>query len=221
MKPALVGIFAHPDDESFGPCGTLHLYTKTHDVYIICATRGDAGQNNDLYKDNIDLALIREQELRDSAEVIGVKEVFFLDYKDGMLCNNIYHDIAGDVQKILDRIKPEILMTYDQSGISGHIDHITMSMVTSFIFEKVEYARTLLYFCLNESQRKLINSYFIYVPPGKKRNEIHKRVDVTSILEKKKEAIFKHVTQIKDAERILKRFLEQPKLEECFLVWEK
>ncbi|MBP9816108.1 PIG-L family deacetylase [Candidatus Woesebacteria bacterium] len=37
----IVAIFAHPDDEAFGPGGTLAKLSNEHDVYIICVTSGD------------------------------------------------------------------------------------------------------------------------------------------------------------------------------------
>lgn len=221
QKPSLVAIFAHPDDESFGPSGTLHMYTKTHDVYIICATRGDAGENNLKTGELSNLALIREQELRESSAVLGAKEVFFLDYKDGCICNSVYHQIADEVIKILDKIKPEILMTYEYRGVSGHLDHVAMSMITSFVFEKVDYAKTLLYFCLSEEHRKVFDEYFIHVPPGYSPSQIDKVVDITPIWDKKVEAIYKHKSQIKDAENIVKELRMLKTKDECFIVRNK
>jgi LmbE family N-acetylglucosaminyl deacetylase len=83
MKP-VVGIFAHPDDEAFGPSGTLAKFAKEgRDVYIICVTKGDAGDN---YSDKTNnLTDIREEELKASAKELGVKEVIFLDFKDSLL----------------------------------------------------------------------------------------------------------------------------------------
>ena len=98
MKP-IVGVFAHPDDEAFGPGGTLASFAKERDVYTICVTNGDAGQNSS--GKTKELAQIRRDELLASAEVLGIKKVFFLDYKDGTLCNNLYHEIAGKIQTIL------------------------------------------------------------------------------------------------------------------------
>jgi len=43
MKP-LVCIFAHPDDEAFGPGGTIAKFAKQRPVYLICATKGESGK---------------------------------------------------------------------------------------------------------------------------------------------------------------------------------
>jgi len=42
----IVAIFAHPDDEAFGPAGTLAKFAETNTVYLLCATKGHAGTNS-------------------------------------------------------------------------------------------------------------------------------------------------------------------------------
>lgn len=58
-KQKLVAIFAHPDDEAFGPGGTLALYAKTHDTYLICVTHGEAGHHHN--GDTTGLGSVREK----------------------------------------------------------------------------------------------------------------------------------------------------------------
>lgn len=132
-KKVVVGIFAHPDDEAFGPGGTLALFAKEKDVYVICATSGETATGTT----DATLGKERREELRKSCADLGVKEVFFLDYIDGTLCNNLYHEIAEKVTNILEKLQPETLITFEPRGVSGHIDHITMSMITQFIFPKI------------------------------------------------------------------------------------
>lgn len=220
QKPSLVAIFAHPDDEAFGPAGTLALYTKTHDVYILCVTCGEAGTNSDNPHSEKTLSEIRDHEVHDSAAVLGIKEVRMLEFPDGGLNNNLYHKIADKVINHLIALKPEIVITFEPRGISGHIDHIVVSMVTSYIFERTSYIRELHYYCISEDEQKTLQDYFVYVPPGYSHEEIDKVVDVSSVWDLKVNAIKKHVSQSKDGDRMLQYLANCPK-EELFIVKKK
>src|SRR5579872_864526 len=118
QRKTIVGIFAHPDDEAFGPGGTLAKFTKEgNDVYVICATNGETATGETDKK----LGIERQSELKKSCADLGVKKVFFLGYTDGTLCNNLYHEIAEKIRKILQKLQPDILITFEPRGISGHI----------------------------------------------------------------------------------------------------
>ena len=93
----VVGIFAHPDDEALGPSGTLALLAKDHEVYLLCVTSGEAAGRTPEEKRVI--GETRRKEVVDSARIIGIKEVFFLGYEDGCLCNSVYHQLAGEIGK--------------------------------------------------------------------------------------------------------------------------
>lgn len=214
-KKVVFAIFAHPDDESFGPGGTIAILAKTHDVYSICATRGEAGQDHST--ESGALSHKREQELRRASAHLGVKEVFFLDFIDGELKNNNYHAVAEKIMKLSDTFKPEIFLTYENGGVSGHIDHIAISMITSYVFYKKEYVKELHYFCLDEEQRGVGQTYFVYFPPGYPNSKITKRVDIMPVLDQKIAAIKEHKSQIKDVEVMLERH-KTKRLEECFII---
>src|SRR3989344_7591377 len=147
MKKVLVAIFAHPDDEAFGPSGTLAKFSKTHDVYIVCATGGEAGKNS-LSQTERKLSDIRKRELTASAKILGVKQVYFLGFEDGTLSNNLYHKLAAKIEKKLKVLKPETVLTFEPHGVSGHIDHITVSFVTTFIVNRLKTIENLYYYCI-------------------------------------------------------------------------
>jgi len=218
-KPSLFAIFAHPDDEAFGPAGTLAKYTETHDVYIICATRGDAGLN-DSGNNEASIDEIRELELRQSADILGVENVFFLDYKDGSLNNNQYHAVAEDIQRIIDEYRPEILLTYENRGVSGHLDHVAISLITHFVFHTVEYTKTLMSYVILKELSNSLRDYFIYVPHGFVRDEVDLIIDTTAFWPQKKQSIEAHKSQLKDRSRMLSVMEDAPK-EEYFLIEEK
>jgi LmbE family N-acetylglucosaminyl deacetylase len=210
MKPILA-IFAHPDDEAFGPAGTIAQMAVERDVYLVCVTDGGAGMNEG---DKGDLGDIRRRELGESAEILGVKQVFFLDYPDGSLSNSVYHEIAEKIQKIVDDVQPEVLLTFEPRGMTGHLDHIAVSMITSFVFEKSPNVLEVWQYCLDQQQRKAFgNDYFIYAPEGYTKEEISKMVDVSDVWDKKLEAINKHQSQKHDIEGFLKQNKDLPKVE--------
>lgn len=219
MRKTVVGIFAHPDDEAFGPGGTIALLAQKYDVYLICATRGESGQNHSTKLDG-HIGEIREKELQESAKVLGVKNVYFLDFLDGTISNNLYHKIAKKIQSIIEPLQPEILLTYEYRGVSGHLDHIAVSMITNYLFHHQDSVKKLMMYCLDTANTRQIQDYFIFFPPGYKHNEIDEVVDTSEVWETKVEAMKKHESQIKDIKQILPRLQKLPKREH-FLVKRK
>ncbi|MBP6044540.1 MAG: PIG-L deacetylase family protein [Microgenomates group bacterium] len=217
MKKVLC-IFAHPDDESFGPSGTIHLLTKTHEVYLVCITNGDAGKNSHKTS-KLPLAKIRQRELRASSKFLGTKKVFFLNYGDGSLNNLQYHDIAKKIKKISDRLKPETFITFEPRGVSGHLDHIAASMITSYVFERTPYVKKLMHYCLSKDQTSSMGEYFIYRPEGYSADEIDEVVDISTVRELKTASMYLHKSQVHDAQRIIKLFGNFTK--EHFIVTER
>jgi len=214
----IVGIFAHPDDEAFGPGGTLAEFSKENDVFVICVTDGDAAQKDKNAQKK--MGMVRRKELQESIKILGVKKVFFMGYHDGSLCHNLYHEIAEKLKKQLEKLKPQTVITFEPRGVSGHIDHIVVSMVVSFLFPKLPFIKTLLYYCIDESFRELIKDYFIHVPMGYKKSEIHKTVQTAHVWETKIRAMNKHQSQIHDLKKVLTWQLQAQK-QEYFLVVEK
>ena len=212
----IVGIFAHPDDEAFGPSGTIASLAKENNVYLICVTNGDAATG----KPDPELAKIRREELQKSSKILGVKEVFFLDFPDGSLSNNTYHIVAERIQKVLDTLQPQLLITYEPHGVSGHLDHIAVSMITSYIFEKVPYAKEVWYYCISKERTDAMEPYFIYYPPGYTQEQIDKIVYVSGVWEQKIQAMQQHESQKNDVERVLRNTNKFPK-EEYFLLKKK
>lgn len=211
----IVCVFAHPDDEAFGPGGTIAKLTKKNSVYIICVTNGDAGQSTIVSREH--LGDVREKELARSARILGVKKVFFLGFRDGSLSNNLYHVIAEKIERKVRRLDTNILITFEPRGVSGHIDHIVVSLVTTFVFEKLSGISMLWYYCSSDRLRSLVKNYFIYFPPGYKQTEIDMTVNISSVWDTKVRAMQQHTSQNDDIEKTLGWQSRVPK-EEYFLV---
>ena len=78
----VLAAFAHPDDEGFGPGGTLAMLAAAGSaVTLVCATNGDVGEISDPALATPEtLGQVRQQELRDAMAVTGVpgRQVFGL-----------------------------------------------------------------------------------------------------------------------------------------------
>ena len=82
--------FPHPDDESFGPGGTIAKYAREGaDVHYVCATRGEVGTvDPEMLKPYVhlpedqQLGALRGQELRNAADILGLTGLHYLGYRD-------------------------------------------------------------------------------------------------------------------------------------------
>lgn len=218
MKKILFGVFAHPDDEGFGPSGTLHLEAQSGtEVNLILVTDGAASTNHDTEGD---LVHDRLAEWRASAELIGATHTRALGYSDGEISNSNYLEIA---EKILHHILTALpeekfhldLMTFETGGISGHIDHIAVSYITTYVYLKLKekYPENqigkLRYFCLPNSLNQQANTNWLYMPKGKLSSEIDEIVDISAVIDRKLEIMRAHKSQKADMEAILKSQKDQ------------
>ena len=130
----LLAILAHPDDESLGIGGTLAKYAAEGvETYLICATRGERGWNGPADKNPglKVLGKIREEELMNAAQHLGLKEVIFLDYIDGDVDQVQPQKAIADITAVIRRIRPQVVVTFDLNGIYGHPDHIAVTQFTT------------------------------------------------------------------------------------------
>ncbi len=131
-------VIAHPDDESFYVGGTVARYAREGwDIHVIAVTsgeRGSSGEYGDVKKEA--LTLIRQDELRAAASVLGINHVTFLDFPDGELKDSTPGLIEEQVNRIMRKILPDIVITHDTTGINNHPDHIRVSFATTYAFQK-------------------------------------------------------------------------------------
>jgi len=208
MKKILMAVFAHPDDETFGPAGSLIHFAKTYEVYLVCATNGDRPE--------------RRGELLAAAKIMGIKRVDWLNFKDGSLCNNNYHKLAGKIEEKLRQYRPKIVMTFEPKGVSGHLDHVAVSLVTTFVVTKLKFVKQLLYFCELKRTIKLLKQnsgeYFIYVPPGYSRREADLVINTKKYWPRRLQAMACHKSQRGDSNRMVKTLTVLPKREHFLVI---
>lgn len=139
MRPRLLVVVAHPDDESFG-CGSVLAHAAAHQVEsVVCsATRGEAGEAAaHVALAGRPLAQVREDELRAAADILGVERVVLLDHHDsgmagdpepGSLVAVAPDSLAAEVRDLIDDVRPDVVVTLD--GRDGHRDHVAMRDAT-------------------------------------------------------------------------------------------
>ena len=152
MTKTLLAVLAHPDDESFGLGGTLALYaSKGYNTYYLCATRGEAGTVDEEHLRGFSsTAEMRTDELMRAAKHLGLKDVFFLGYRDSGMpgteenkhpdaqINHSIDEVAGRVVKYIREVKPDVVLTHDPIGGYKHPDHIHVHKATKLAFEKAD-----------------------------------------------------------------------------------
>lgn len=144
----LLVAFAHPDDESFGPAGTIVRYASQGvAVHYVCATRGEAGDvAPELLEGYDSLAELRTEELRCAAGHLGLASLHFLDYHDsGMenapenlnpasLMQALLEKVAEQITWLIRQIQPQVVLTHDPAGGYFHPDHIKVHQATVLAF---------------------------------------------------------------------------------------
>lgn len=140
-------VLAHPDDESFGMGGTLARYAAEGvEVHIAIATDGVAGSVAEGYEHTLaELAAVRAQELQAAVSILG-GHLHMLGYRDsgyigdpanenpGAFIQQNVAEVAGRIVALIREIRPQVVVTHDETGGYFHPDHIMCWKVTTPAF---------------------------------------------------------------------------------------
>jgi len=136
LQPKVVlGVGAHPDDLDFGFAGSAAAFAQQGaQVYYLIVTDGSKG-SADRAAVPEQLTALRRDEQRAAARILGVSDVFFLDYVDGTLQNTL--ELRRDIARFIRRLKPDVVVTMDPSvlyavehGFINHPDHRAAGQAT-------------------------------------------------------------------------------------------
>jgi LmbE family N-acetylglucosaminyl deacetylase len=104
-------IVPHADDIEFGAAGTIARWTEHGTEVTYCIVTDSASGSNAADADLAELVERRKREQRQAAEVLGVGDVRFLDYRDGILQPTI--DLRRDLTRIIREVRPQLVLTMD------------------------------------------------------------------------------------------------------------
>lgn len=174
-KLKVVCVGGHPDDPESGCSGTLARYAELgHDVTIIYLTRGERGI---VGKSLDEAAKIRSAECENACQIIGGKPLFFGQIDGATELTRVHVEA---MTKLLGNEKHDVVFTH--WPIDTHMDHQVASILTIRACMALKPHPDLYFFEVNtgsQSEGFLPNTY----------------VDVSSVLEKKKKALFAHESQ--------------------------
>lgn len=209
---SLMAVYAHPDDESFVPGGTIARYAfEGIKVTLVCATRGEEGMLGDPpLADRASLGKCREEELLGSCRVLGVDRICFLDLIDSRLGTYPHPDVEGKIVEVIRTVRPQVVITFGSEGITGHPDHAAISHFTTDAF--IDAGRPDKYPALKEQGLEVYQPaklYYSVLPKsvaeslsvkltGVEEDKIAAILDVSRYAHIKKEALFCHRTQLPD-----------------------
>ncbi len=221
----LMAVHAHPDDEVLSTGGVLAAAAAEgiRTVLVTCTNgeQGDAPGGIKPGEPGHDEARVRElrlEELKESVGLLGISDVELLGYNDsgmdGWEANgrptafaNIPLDQAADrLVALMERYRPDVVVTYDENGAYGHPDHIKAHLITVAAIEKSGIPAKFYHTAISRNRIAELFDYLKetgaevgdFEPPddfGTPEEQITTVVDVSAHVERKRKALEAHASQ--------------------------
>ncbi|MDQ1569619.1 MAG: N-acetyl-D-myo-inositol-2-amino-2-deoxy-alpha-D-glucopyranoside deacetylase [Actinomycetota bacterium] len=207
-------VHAHPDDESISTGGTLAtLVDRGANVTVVTCTRGERGEVIPAeLKYALDsqqtLSSLRELELRKALGILGVTDHRYLgdsdarwagrpprryvdsgmrwgakgaeastDFDPSSFTAAEFGDVAADIAAVIVSVEPDVVVSYNERGGYGHPDHIRA----------------------HQAARRAAEVYgvpFFAIEPRESSAEATLTVDVSPVLDRKKQALGAYPSQV-------------------------
>ena len=226
----LMAVHAHPDDEASSTGGVLATYSAEgiRTVVVTC-TNGEFGDAPGGVKPGQDghdtgaVAGLRLDELRQSAKILGLTHLETLGYHDsGMpewdyktrpdaFCNVPFTEVTGRISGLIERYRPQVVITYDDKGLYQHPDHVYASRAAQAAAAQTGIPAKLYLTAMRGSDwqkiRDALRETGVDVPQMTLTDEQRRRaaeteasitttVDIRPVLTRKRDALMAHASQI-------------------------
>jgi LmbE family N-acetylglucosaminyl deacetylase len=226
-----MAVHAHPDDEGIQTGGVLALAAQRGiKTVLVTCTNGEMGDSPDGLKpesaghDSASTSELRLRELRKACAALSISDLELLGYRDsgmkGWPQNNDptsfwrtpLEEAVRRVAELMERHRPEVLITYDANGLYGHPDHIQAHRAAMGAAEQtgipqklyeIAFPRSMME-AWAEMQRQAggetTPAEETEMPPGTPDELITSAIDVSSVWEVKKASILAHESQMANFE---------------------
>jgi LmbE family N-acetylglucosaminyl deacetylase len=229
----LMAVHAHPDDEASSTGGVLAKYADegVRTIVVTC-TNGEFGDGPGGVKPGTDghdeeaVAQTRLAELRQSAKILGLTELETLGYHDsGMpewdykdrpdaFCNVPLAEVAARIGLLIERYRPQVVITYDDRGAYQHPDHVHASQAAQAAVSASGIPAKLYLTAMRRSgwrkvwealreQGEEVPDFSMTPEVERQMNEAEQRItttiDIGPVLERKRDALLAHNSQISES----------------------
>ena len=143
-------VFPHPDDEAFGVSGTMAAYIENGiPVTYACLTLGEMGRNlgDPPFATRESLPLIRKEELKNAAKVLGLEDLRMLGYRDKTVEFEDPEKIIADITSIINEVNPSLIITF-YPGYAVHPDHDATGAAVVQAVERIALGKRPTLYCL-------------------------------------------------------------------------
>jgi LmbE family N-acetylglucosaminyl deacetylase len=230
----LMAVHAHPDDEASSTGGVLAAYSGqgVRTVVVTC-TNGEFGDAPGGVKPGQDghdeqaVAQLRLAELRQACKILDVSDLETLgyhdsgmpdwDYKDrpGAFCNVPLAEVAARVGALMERYRPQVVITYDAAGPYQHPDHVHAAQAAAAAAAGTGIPAKLYFTAMRGSDwQKMwqaLRDAGVDVPDRRRADpemmrqmaeteqRITTTIDIRPVLGRKRDALLAHASQIQDS----------------------
>jgi LmbE family N-acetylglucosaminyl deacetylase len=176
--------------------------------------------------DEQQVAQVRLAELRQSAKILGVSHLELLGYHDsGMpdweykdrpdaFCNIPLDEVAGRIAALIQQYEPQVVISYDDKGMYQHPDHVHAALAAAAAVARTGTAAKFYQTAMRPSSwRKVweaLRELGAEVPDreitpeqqqqlAEAEERITTSVDIRPVLERKREALYAHASQIQES----------------------
>ncbi|MBI5030431.1 MAG: PIG-L family deacetylase [Chloroflexi bacterium] len=196
-KLSLLAVFAHPEDESFGPAGTLAKYASEGiAVSLVTATRSKTDTS-------IEESSSKARDRVCSCRASGVRRACLFDYRPGELHQVAPNVVEERLVRLIRELRPQVIVTFGPRGLNGDSDNQILNAATTSAFRTAgdpdkfpqhireglaAYAPQKLYYCVLPNS--IVLRWGIQDICSVPDNEITAVLDVSSFSEAMKSALY-------------------------------
>ncbi|MDQ6662716.1 MAG: PIG-L family deacetylase [Chloroflexota bacterium] len=198
-------IVAHPDDAEFGAAGTVATWaSEGWTIYYVVCTDASGGGPDDATDISVEareaMTETRKREQRAACDILGVKDIIFLNYHDGLLQPTL--ELRRDLVRLIRQYRPSRVIfqspdrVWEPSYSIGrhHPDHLAAGQASiAAIYPAAQNPWDFPELLIEGLQPHKVREIFVMGAPTS--NYV---VDITANMERKMAALRAHTSQLSE-----------------------